>query len=144
MNQLNITITWIWNSKAPLAWRASKWIHNTYKKRMQDPQIDSLMVIAIFCFWARMHNSSRVAQDGGHAPANRLKETYSLGLQHHFLILHINVMVNRPFPSSLEPLHVFQSESNCESFVMVIAVLLSIWVKTHFHFKDFTLRLALK
>ena len=34
-----------------------------------------------------------VMQDGGHTPANRLTETYSLGLQHS-LTLDIHVMVN--------------------------------------------------
>jgi len=33
---------------------------------------------------ARMHDG--VMQDGSHAPANRLTETYSLGLKRHSLI----------------------------------------------------------
>ena len=37
---------------------------------------------------------------------------------------------NRPFPSS--PQSLFQSESKCEIFVMII-VLISIWMKTDFH-----------
>ena len=44
-----------------------------------------------------MHNNDnddRVGQDGGHTPANRLRETYSLGSSHLSLMLDIHVKVN--------------------------------------------------
>ena len=41
-----------------------------------------------------MHDGDRVTQDGGHTPANRLRETCILDLYHTSLISFIHVMVN--------------------------------------------------
>ena len=58
------------------------------------------------------------------------------------IFILLTTHVNRPFPSScLPPL---QSESKCKVFVMVISSTKYIWMKTNFHNKNFTLRLALK
>ena len=48
----------------------------------------------MFSFGA--NSDDGVAQDGGHTPASRLTETYSLGLQRRSLILDMDVhaMVN--------------------------------------------------